>query len=174
MWGRAKKKVLATNEPSAEDTERRNLSDSLGVSSAIHLGMADMLKLKAVLDAPDSAAHVDRALTRLAMVPMTAKLERATGVVAMLAELLGTPQLRAAVVAGDTDAIRISKLIELAVGKWGSQLEEERRAQQQKQDDAAAAVAAREAAAAAKRVKDPTCPACQGRHRPHTCARAER
>ena len=71
----------------ASTVEQRELSDSLGISSALYLGATDMLKLKAVLESTDDRDHGARALRRLAMVPMTATLARTTGIVAYMAKL---------------------------------------------------------------------------------------
>ena len=147
--------------------EQRELSDQLGVSSALYLGAHDMLKLRAMLEQPDDLAHAERVLRRLSMVPMTSKLDDTTGFVAFMAELSGQETVQAAVRAGAEEALNATALIARIVSTWEAQLKEE-----QKQRDAATNMRQRqEAAPPQQRQKDPNCLACQGRHRPHTCAR---
>ena len=71
----------------ASAAEQRDLSDSLGVSSALYLGASDTLRLRAVLEQPKDQSHALRVLRRLSMVPMTLKLEETTGIAAFVAEL---------------------------------------------------------------------------------------
>ena len=152
----------------ADAADQLQLSDSLGVSSALYLSAADMLKLKAMLDAPDDAAHAQRVLRRLSMVPMTVQLDTTTGFLAFLVELSTHETVQAAVQAGAEDAMHATALIARIVSTWEAQLSEEH-----KQRDAAKAQRRRDANAEAAprqpRQKDPNCLACQGRHRPHTC-----
>ena len=152
----------------ASAAEQRALSDSLGVSSALYLGVSDMLKLQAMLEQPDNLAHAQRVLRRLSMVPMTSKLDETTGFVAFMAELSDQEMVQAAVQAGAEDALRATALIARIVSTWEAQLQEE----QKQRDDAALKTRQRQDASAAprqQRQKDPNCLACQGRHRPHTC-----
>ena len=148
--------------------EQRELSDQLGVSSALYLGAHDMLKLRAMLEQPDNLAHAECVLRRLSSVPMTSKLDDTTGFVAFMAELSGQETVQAAVQAGAEEAVHATALIARIVSTWEAQLGEERK----QRDDAAAKTRQRQDATAAPRQprqKDPNCLACQGRHRPHTC-----
>ena len=65
----------------------RELSDGLGVSSALYLGASDLLKLRAMIEQPEDQAHALRVLRRLSTVPMTGQLNVATSMLACLAEL---------------------------------------------------------------------------------------
>ena len=150
----------------ADTAEQRELSDSLGVSSALYLGAADMLKLKAALEEPNDLAHALRVLRRLSMVPMTTRLDTTSGMVAFLAELQSNETVRAAAEAGGEAAEAVTLMTRIA-STWDAQLEEEQKqrdTQPQRQQDANS-----EAAPKRKRPLDPNCLACQGRHRPHTC-----
>ena len=62
----------------------RELSDKLGVSSALMLGAHDMLRLRAMLEEPTNMAHAQLVLRRLSMVPMTIKLDETTGFVTFM------------------------------------------------------------------------------------------
>jgi hypothetical protein len=190
----------------ASVAEQRELSDSLGVSSALMLGAGDMLKLQAAIDeaedmdqvratlaaravaraphpphpphmAPARAsppahracrshgralAQVQRVLRRLSMVPMTTKLDATTGMLSFMAKLQVNEALQGAVQAGEVEAISIADLISRILGTWGAQLKEEQRQQQLRE-------LARHPPPKPARVRDPTCAACRGRHRAHTC-----
>lgn len=152
----------------ASTAEQRELSDALGISSALYLGASDMLKLKAMLEEPTDMVHTQLVLRRLSMVPMTIKLNETTGFAAFLVELSSDETVQAAVQAGAEDAVHATTLIARIVSTWEVQLSEEH-----KQRDAAQALRRRDANAEAAprqpRQKDPNCLACQGRHRPHTC-----
>ena len=152
----------------AGDAEQRALSDSLGVSSALYLGAADMLKLKGMLEEPTDMAHAQLVLRRLSMVPMTCKLDETTGFVAFMAGLSSDETVQAAVEAGAEAAVQTVTLITRIVSTWGAQLGEE-----QKQLDASRQRLVRRDAnaevAPKQKPRDPNCLACQGRHRPHTC-----
>ena len=99
-----------------------------------------MLKLKAMLDAPDDAAHAQRVLRRLSMVPMTMQLDTTTGFLAFLVELSTHETVQAAVQAGAEDAVHATALIARIVSTWEAQLSEEH-----KQRDAAQAQRRRDA-----------------------------
>ena len=135
------------------------LSDALGVSSSLYLGMTDMLKLKAALEEPEDATHVKCTLKRLSMVPMTAALESESGIVACVRELRTDEALQAAAAEGNADAKSISKLMGRLVSAWDAHIAKERESTERAQ-----------AVAEALAWKDPSCLACQGRHRAHTCA----
>ena len=145
--------------------EQLALSDSLDVSSALYLGATDMLKLKAVLESSDDRDHGARALRRLAMVPMTAKLARTTGIAAYMAKLQFELEQSELDVPGVCEELRSTiESVARIRRTWDTQISEERAAEDRR--------LAREAAAKAPkppRPKDPECLACQGRHRAHTC-----
>ena len=84
----------------ASTAEQRELSDSLGVSSALYLGANDMLKLKAMLEEPDAPAQVLRVLRRLSMVPMTIQLNNSTDMLEFMVLLSTDDTVQAAVQAG--------------------------------------------------------------------------
>ena len=143
----------------------RELSDSLGVSSALYLGASDLLKLRAMIEQPEDQAHALRVLRRLSTVPMTGQLNVATSMLACLAELSADARVRAAVQAGAEEAVEAATLLARITSAWEAQLEEEQRQRDaQRQRNMPAAAPARK-----EKRKDPNCLACQGRHRPHTC-----
>ena len=148
----------------ADAAEQRELSDGLGVSSALYLGAHDMLHLRAMLEQPNDAEHTQRVLRRLSMAPMTAQLDTTTGFVAFMIELSNDETVQAAVQAGAEEAVQAASLITRIVNTWKAQLREE-----QKQRDAHLRQQPAVTAPKEKRPKDPNCLACQGRHRPHTC-----
>ena len=152
----------------ASAADQRELSDSLGVSSALYLSAADMLKLKAMLEQPDDVAHALRVLQRLSTVPITRQLEETAGILAFLVGLSADETMQAAVEAGEEEAKQAVTLMARIVSTWEAQLTEEQKqreaAQTRQRRDASAEVAPRQ-----QRQKDPNCLACQGRHRPHTC-----
>ena len=145
--------------------EQRELSDSLGVSSALYLSASDVLKLRAMLEEPNDLAYAQRVLRRLSMVPMTIKLDETTGFVAFLAGLSSEETVQAAVQAGAEGAEWVVTIIARIVSTWRSQLDEEQEQRELARQDSKAAAASNKS----KRFKDPNCAACQGRHRPHTC-----
>ena len=102
----------------ADAAEQRELSDGLGVSSALYLGAADMLKLKAVLEAPNDAAHAQRVLRRLSMVPMTMQLDTTTGFLAFMVELSTDETVQATVQAGAEEAVQAASLITRILSTW--------------------------------------------------------
>ena len=84
----------------ASTTEQRELSDSLGVSSALYLGATDMLKLRAMLDEPDTPAQVLHVLRRLSMAPLTIQLNNSTDMLECMVSLSTDGTVQAAVQAG--------------------------------------------------------------------------
>ena len=143
----------------------RELSDGLGVSSALYLGASDLLRLKAMIEQPDDETHALRVLRRLSTVRMTGQLNAATHMLACLAELSADARVRAAAQAGVEEAVEAAALLARITSAWKAQLEEEQRQRDaQQQRNLPAAVPARK-----EKRKDPNCIACQGRHRPHTC-----
>ena len=104
------------------------------MSSALYLGAADMLKLKAMLEQPDDVAHALRVLQRLSTVPITHQLEETAGVgiLAFLVGLSADETMQAAVEAGAEEAKQAVTLMARIVSMWKAQLSEE-----QKQRDAA-------------------------------------
>ena len=134
------------------------------------LGASDMLKLQAMLEEPNDMAHAQCVLRRLSMVPMTMQLDATTGFLAFMVELSTNETLQAAVQTGEEEAVHAAALIARIVSTWQAQLSEE-----QKQRDAAAQTRQRRDANAEaaphrqQQKKDPNCPACQGKHRAHTC-----
>jgi hypothetical protein len=151
--------------------EQRELSDSLGVSSALYLGASDMLKLRAMLEEPNDLTHALRVLRRLSMVPMTMRLDTTSGMVAFLAELQANETVRAAVQAGAEAAVQAVTLMARIASTWDAQLEEE---QKQRDSQIRKQLGRRDANAdplnsRVKKKGPDLCAACQGRHRPHTC-----
>ena len=144
-------------------SEVRDLSDSLGVSSALYLGASDLLKLRAMIENPCDVEHATRVLRRLSTVPMTSQLDGATGMRACLASLAGNETMQAAVHEGAEEAVEVAEVIARLIRVWEEQLEEE-----QRQRNAHAAPTPKPAPKP-QRVKDPFCLACQGKHRAHTC-----
>ena len=146
--------------------EQRELSDSLGVSSALYLGASDLLKLRAVIEDPPDVDHAMRVLRRLSTVPMTSQLDAATGMLSCLSTLAADEAVQEAVHAGAEVAVEAAGMIARIISVWEAQLEEER-----KQRSAHPPVPTAKPAPAPKapRVKDPFCLACQGKHRAHTC-----
>ena len=122
------------------------VSDALGVSSAQRLGVADLSKLRAVIDEPDSPKLL-YVLRRLEVCSLTPGLSRATGIDAAVARLSGhaTAEVR-------ERSARIASA-------WSAQLEAELRRR-----ELASRPGPKPSGTGA-----PGCKACQGRHRPHTC-----
>ena len=139
------------------------------MSSALYLGASDMLKLRAMLEEPDTPAQVLRVLRRLSMVPLTIQLNNSTDMLELMVSLSTDDTVQAAVRAGVEQAAEVATLAARVVCVWEAQLEGEG-----KQCDASAKHMGRQhvaadCARAEKRPKDPGCRACQGQHRAHTC-----
>ena len=94
----------------ASTTELRELSDSLGVSSALYLGATDMLKLRAMLDEPDTPAQVLHVLRRLSMAPLTIQLNKSTDILNFMVSLSTDGTVQAAVQAGVEGAAEVATL----------------------------------------------------------------
>lgn len=146
--------------------EQSELSDALGVSSALYLCAADVLKLRAMIEQPEDPAHLLRVLRRLSSVPMTLQLDATSGMVAFFAELQADETVCAAVGAGVEEAVQAVALMARTARVWEKQLEEQRRERATRLERRQHAA---EPATKEKKAKDPNCAACQGRHRAHTC-----
>ena len=106
--------------------------------------------------------HALDALRRLSMAPMTLKVDHTTGVRESMAQLQATEALQAAAQAGDTQAKRIAELFASILSTWDAQLEEERRQRTPKEQPPSKP-------GPKPRPRDPSCAACKGKHRGHTC-----
>ena len=125
-----------------------DLSDSLGVSSALYLGAHHMLKLRAILEQPDDKAQGMRALRRFSMARLTSKLEEATGILAFMRELSTDETVQDAAQLGEHDALEAVTLSARTVRAWEMHLDEERRQKE------ATAAKKRPAPAGARAVKE--------------------
>ena len=131
-----------------------------------------MLKLRTMLEQPKDPAHLLRVLWRLSTVPMTLQLDATSGMSAFFAELQADESVLAAVDAGVEEAVQAVALLARIVSVWERQLGDERRDR-----DARLVRGQRRVHAAGtvccdvpeKRARDPTCAACQGKHRAHIC-----
>ena len=153
----------------ASTAEQRELSDSLGVSSALYLGANDMLKLKAMLEEPDAPAQVLRVLRRLSMVPMTIQLNNSTDMLEFMVLLSTDDTVQAAVQAGVEEAAEVAALAARVVSVWEVQLVDERKQREVSARHVGRQKADADSGKAKKKPKDPSCRACQGQHRAHTC-----
>ena len=77
--------------------------------------------------------------------------------------------MQQAVLAGVAEAVQAAELMSRIVSMWEAQLKKERtqrdaHAERQERQRGAHVVPTKR-----KRPKDPSCPACQGKHRAHTC-----
>ena len=102
----------------ASTAEQCELSDSLGVSSALYLGASDMLKLRAMLEEPDSPAQVLRVLRRLSMAPLTIQLNNATDMLEFMVSLSTDDAVQGAVRAGVEGAAEVATLATRVVSVW--------------------------------------------------------
>lgn len=137
----------------ASAAEQRDLSDSLGVSSALYLGVSDTLRLRSMLEQPSDQAHALLVLRRLSTAPITLRLEETTGIAAFMAELQTDETVQAAALAGVDEALQASDLISRIVSVWEAQLETERKqrdAHTKRQQSCAHALPLKQ-----KRAKDP-------------------
>ena len=128
-----------------------------------------MLKLRAMLEEPDSPAQVLCVLRRLSMAPLTIQLNNSTDMLEFMVSLSTDDAVQGVVRAGVEGAAEVATLATRVVSVWEAQLEDER-----KQRDASVRHMGRLKAdamseKAKKRPKDPSCCACQGQHRAHTC-----
>ena len=98
------------------------------------------------------------------MVPMTVKLDGATGMVALMAMLLDDEALQAAVDDGNVEAIGIAELMGRIMSRWEAQLGEERRQREPPPKPPKAKPGPKP-----KGTGSSLCDACNGKHRPHTC-----
>ena len=153
----------------ASTTELRELSDSLGVSSALYLGATDMLKLRAMLDEPDTPAQLLHVLRRLSMAPLTIQLNKSTDILNFMVSLSTDGTVQAAVQAGVEGAAEVATLAARVVSVWEAQLEDERKQRDTSVRHMGHQKADAESEKAKKRPKDPSCRACQGQPRAHTC-----
>jgi hypothetical protein len=155
----------------ASAAEQRELSDGLGVSSALYLGASDMLKLRAMLEEPDTPAQVLRVLRRLSMAPLTIHLNNSTEMLEFMVSLSTDDTVQAAVLAGVEEAAEVATLAARVVSVWEAQLVDERKQREASARHAGRQKADAESGKAKKKPKDPSCRACQGQHRAHTCIR---
>ena len=125
------------------------LSDALGVSSAPILGVWDVIKLAAVLEACGDIARVDGALRRLQGLTLTPQLSGRTRI----------DQIVAALQSHDNPGVcALSKSITSA---WSTQLVAERQR-----------LALGSKPGPNRRAVSAGCAACMGAHRAHTCVKA--